>query len=269
MTVRDLDIADLPACLALADDRGWSREEHKWRLLFRIGRVYGIDAPEGGMAAAVVATHYDGAGAGDVVAISMMLVARGHERRGLGRAVLSHAIAGARTAVLSATPQGRPLYERLGFRVTGRVDTYRGEVEPGAPTGATRPHGPADQAILSTMDEKAFGARRSALLAELPGFCADLRVTDGGFGGAWRTDTLRVLGPVTAADEPTARALLADLAAPGGALRLDALAHHPWLREWATERGLRPWFGTDLMTLGPDLPGDPAAMVTPVMLALG
>lgn len=263
MTVRRLDLADLPACLALAADRGWAPERDKWGLLFRVGRVHGIDAPDGdGLAAAVVATHYEHA-----AAISMMLVARRYERRGHGKAVLAHALRGVGTALLSATAQGKPLYEHLGFRVIAPITTYRGVVDPVEPTGRTRAYRSTDGAAVAALDAKAFGAHRTALLGELPSFCVDLRVADGGFGGAWDNDGTRVLGPVVAAG--SARDLLHDLAAPGGTLRVDADHRHGWLADWAVERGLAPWFTCDLMALGPELPGDPGMLVTPVMLALG
>ena len=285
MTVRRLGPADLPACVALAADRGWAPERDKWRLLFRVGRVYGADAPDGdGLASTVVATHY-----GDAAVISMMLVARRYERRGYGKAVLSHALRGVRTALLSATAQGKPLYEHLGFRVTTPITTYRGVVDPVAPTGRTRAYRPAerdteerdtperdtperdtpDRDTVAALDAKAFGARRTGLLAELPTFCADFRTADGGFGGAWDDDGTRVLGPIVAAHDRGAHDLLHDLAAPGGTLRLDADHRHGWLADWAARRGLAPWFTGDLMALGPDLPGDPGMLVTPVMLALG
>jgi hypothetical protein len=43
--VRRLTLDDLPACLDLAADREWPREEHKWRLLFAVGEVLGIVEP--------------------------------------------------------------------------------------------------------------------------------------------------------------------------------------------------------------------------------
>ena len=265
MTVRLLGIDDLPACTAIAADRDWSPERRKWRLLFRIGRVHAIDAPDGtGLAAVVVATPYD-----DAVAISMMLVARRYERQGYGREVMRHALRGARTAVLTATPLGKPLYEHLGFRATGLISTYTGVIAPTEPTGRTRAYRPFDHDQVSTLDEKAFGARRSALLAGLPAFAADLRVAEHGFGGAWDNDGTRVLGPVIAEDETAARDLLHDIAAVGGPVRLDADHRHPWLRDWAADRGMAPRFTCDVMVLGPDLPGDPAMLVTPAMLALG
>ncbi len=57
LPVRRLSAADLPACLDLAADRNWPREEHKWRLLFEVSEVYGLDDPAGGLAGTVVLTR--------------------------------------------------------------------------------------------------------------------------------------------------------------------------------------------------------------------
>ncbi len=47
LPVRPLTLRDLPACTSLAYDRGWSPEEHKWRLLLAAGHGVGVDAPDG------------------------------------------------------------------------------------------------------------------------------------------------------------------------------------------------------------------------------
>jgi ribosomal protein S18 acetylase RimI-like enzyme len=109
-----LSAADLAGCLALADDRGWAPEPGKWRLLFEVGEVFGIRDPAGGLAGAVAATRYGT----DLAAIGMMLVAARHERRGLGGALMTHALRQLDGIVtcLFATGYGRRLYERLGFR---------------------------------------------------------------------------------------------------------------------------------------------------------
>ena len=40
--IQPLTSADLPGCLALAQDRDWLPEERKWRLLFDLAVVYGV-----------------------------------------------------------------------------------------------------------------------------------------------------------------------------------------------------------------------------------
>ena len=55
---------------------------------------------------------------GGLAAVGMMLVAAQREGRGLGRRLMTHLLdrAGDATVFLTATPLGRPLYEKLGFQ---------------------------------------------------------------------------------------------------------------------------------------------------------
>jgi GNAT superfamily N-acetyltransferase len=264
VTIRRLTLDDLPALLDLEDDRGWGREEHKYRLLFAVGEVYGIDDPAGGLAGSVTATRY-----GDrVTAISMMIVATRHGRRGLGTALMEHALAhaGAPTVTLTATEYGIGLYEKLGFRTVGEMTSFTGAFR-GEPSHRSRPA--RDLEAIARLDADVFGAPRTALIERLPGFGA-LRSLDGGFGGAWPNVTSTVLGPVTAANDADATALLDDLAAAaGGPVRLDADHARPQLLEWAREHGLARGDQTAIMVLGDPLPGDRDRLYTPVMQALG
>ena len=43
--VRRLGSEDVPRCVALAGDRGWSPERAKWSLLLAASEVFGVDAP--------------------------------------------------------------------------------------------------------------------------------------------------------------------------------------------------------------------------------
>src|SRR5580693_4265550 len=125
LPVRRLNSADLPACVELGQDRGWPPEENKWRLLFAVGRVYGIDDPQGaGLAGMVVLTTYGSM----LAAVGMMVVAQRYGRRGLGRRLMQHVIAEAGQSVLylTATALGRPLYAQLGFRALDTMTQHTG-----------------------------------------------------------------------------------------------------------------------------------------------
>ena len=88
--------ADLDACLELAADRGWRPERRKWALLFDFGEVYGIRDPAGGLAGTVALTRYGP----DLAIVSMMLVASRLDGRGLGRRLMTHALAQAGDATV-------------------------------------------------------------------------------------------------------------------------------------------------------------------------
>jgi GNAT superfamily N-acetyltransferase len=276
LPIRRLGLDDLPDCMRLAQDREWSREEHKWRLLFDVGEVYGIDDPDGGLAGAVVSTRY---GTG-VAAIGMMLVARKQERQGLGRRLMTHALdrSGTAGAWLTATDYGRPLYERLGFRTIGHSSAYTGSFRPRPSDPAqpvSRPMTAADLPAVLALDAEVCGVPRTELVTRLPAFCTSLRVVDGpsgitGYGGAWRNESITVLGPLIAGDGQTALALLSDLAAEAeGPLRVDVEHRWPALIDWAVEHGLSRAFTTAVMIHGADLPGDRDRLFLPVTVALG
>jgi ribosomal protein S18 acetylase RimI-like enzyme len=241
--IRRLSSVELPECVRLAQDRGWPRELNKWRLLFEISDVYGVDAPDGGLAGIVVSTSY-----GDVTsAIGMMLVAERFERRGLGRRLMRHAMehSGTAGALLTATKYGIGLYERLGFRVIGECGTYVGEptTRPLAGRPLTRPATVADLPALHALDAEVVGAPRTELLSRLPSFCRQLRVVSGpegiiGYGGAWQNDSDTVIGPVIARDPDTALALISELAdAAGGPVRVNVDHRHSRIVAWAKEAG--------------------------------
>lgn len=269
MTIRRLTPADLPACLELAVDRDWRAEERKWRLLLDAGEGYGLDDPAGGLAATVVLTRYgDG-----LAAIGMMLVARRREGRGLGRRLMEHLLAeaGDATVFLTATPLGRPLYEKLGFRAIGALTTYLGRFDGGA-ADVSRAARPADLEAILELDAAVYGADRSALLTRCLALAEQLRVVerDGelvAYGAASRNPTNVSLGPVIGGDER----LLADLAARSdGVARIDLDHRHGPLLAWAGAHGLRAEDSVTLMVHGDrELPSERDRVTAPVMLALG
>ncbi|GIH20368.1 GNAT family N-acetyltransferase [Rugosimonospora africana] len=264
---------DLPACLALAEDREWLPEEHKWRLLFAVGTVYGLRDDAGDLVGTTVLTRYGNR----LAAISMVLVATRYGRRGLGRRLMAHALgeAGDATVFLNATRHGRPLYEKLGFVRIGATHTHVGPFEPTDPAG-TSDAGPGDLAAMLRLDAEVCGADRGHVVRRLPDFAERIRVVRrqgivSGFAGAWRNVDNVVIGPVIARDETDARALMGDIAATvDGPVRLDLDGRHPGLREWAARRGVPESGSTTVMAYGaPALPGDRDRWFVPLMQALG
>ncbi|RKT53165.1 GNAT family N-acetyltransferase [Saccharothrix australiensis] len=260
-TLRALTAADLPACLDLAADRDWPREEAKWRFLLRVGSGFGAFDGERLVGTAIV-TRF-----GDIhTVLSMVLVARSHGGRGLGRRVVAHALAFAGTPVASlcATPLGRPLYEKLGFREVGRLAGHFG-VLTAPPSGATRPAARADRARLVAEDAEVFGADRSALWAELFDFAHEVRVAEGGFAASWRDTDRLVVGPVVADSVEVAKALIADVAGAGPA-RVDVA--DPDLAAWLAAHGMPARFDVARMVRG-EPAGARDRLYAPVMQALG
>jgi predicted N-acetyltransferase YhbS len=275
LPVRRLKLDDLPACLDLAADREWPREERKWRLLFEVGEVYGIVEPGEGVVGTTIVTRYEPG-----AAISMVLVAARRERRGLGGRMMRHALerTGPGPVVLYATEYGRPLYERNGFAVVGAATAHAGwwRPEPNGIPPVSRPATPADTRAIAALDAAVFGSDRGRLVGRLPEFAEQVRVAErdgatAGYTATWRNiDTVHI-GPVVAADEAMARALIAETAAGvDGPVRIDLGHERPDLRAWVAGHGLEPRFAVSLMAVDGRLPdGDPQRQFAPLMQALG
>ncbi len=279
LPIRRLTLRDLAACADLSEDRGWPREEHKWGFLLTAGKGYGIDDPEGGLLSACVVTEY-GPQNPALAAIGMVLVAGRHARQGVGRRLMRHVVSamGTTPLTLHATPNGRPLYEELGFKVTGRAEMVLGHLTPGGPEPevATRAATAEDLTAILRLDEQVFGSDRTHIVTRLPAFADQLRVAeDGGqiigYAAAWPNMDTHVVGPLIARDTSVAQALIASLAArTDRPLRTDIDVRHEELLAWVKERGLQSVAFNSVMAYGiAELPGDWSRRFAPVTVAAG
>src|SRR4051812_38552452 len=174
-SVARLGIDDLAACLDLAADRRWPRAGRKWSFLLSVGEGFGLREQPDDLAGSVILSRF-----GPRLAwIGMMLVASRWDRRGLGRVLMRHAMdnAGADTIALHSTAEGLPLYEKLGFRITGPVHTHRGRFA-GRRAGSarTRPFTCADLDAVRALDAEVTGVDRGDLLTEYLRFAGHMRV---------------------------------------------------------------------------------------------
>ncbi|MFF4789351.1 GNAT family N-acetyltransferase [Streptomyces sp. NPDC001276] len=276
--IRRLTLRDLTACADLSEDRGWPREEHKWSFLLTAGTAYGIDDPDGGLIAACVVSEYGPQGRPDLGAIGMVLVAERHARQGIGRRLMRHVVStmGSTPLTLHATPLGRPLYEELGFKTTGRAEMVVGHFTPdeSRPPIATRAATAADLAGILRLDEKVFGIDRTPVITRLPAFADQLHVAEEhgriiGYAAAWPNMDTHVVGPLIARDTETAKALIVSLAArTDRRLRTDIDVRHEELLAWVTERGLAPVMRNDVMMYGiAEPPGDWTRRFAPLTVA--
>ena len=300
MPVARLGAAELPDCIALGQDRGWSPDPDRWQLLFEAGEVFGIRDPAGGLAGSVALTRYGP----DFAAIGNMLVAARHERRGLGGALMAHALtqAGGAVTCLFATSYGRPLYERLGFRPADRSVRFIGPLAPGPAgaglaggwpgcrrgAGAEEPAGAGWRSGRSRRPTSRASRRSTARSSARTGGrswpgCRSLPSASWlpltprpparafrGFAASWGHDGLLLAGPVVAGDLAVATALLTALAAGSGRpLRIEVAGRHPGLAQWAAARGLTARSETTFMTHGGDLPGRPGQLFGPLHVAMG
>ncbi|MFF9095989.1 GNAT family N-acetyltransferase [Streptomyces sp. NPDC014802] len=280
LPIRRLTLRDLDACANLSENRGWPREEHKWGFLLTAGTGYGIDDPDGGLVSACVVTEYGTRERPALAAIGMVLVAERHARQGVGRRMMRHVLAqqGTTPLTLHATPNGRPLYEELGFKTTGRAEMLRGHLtaDDAEVAVATRAATAEDLPAILRLDEEVFGADRTHIVTRLPAFADQLRVAeeDGriiGYAAAWPNMDTHVVGPLIARDTRTAKALMTSLAAhTDRPLRTDIDVRHEELLSWAKKHGMASVAFNAVMTHGiTELPGDWSRRFAPVTVAAG
>jgi predicted GNAT family acetyltransferase len=179
--------------------------------------------------------------------IGMILVDPEFRKRGIGRALLQQAIEhldsrGIPCMRLDATPQGKPVYEKLGFVNEYEIERWRLKRQAAqTKSGATAP----DLGKVLQLDREVFGADRSALLRALsesaPEFVQVLvgqaGVTGYSFGrhGSHSDD----LGPWVANDESGAEQMLDTFLARSArmAIVVDCLKSNPWARGALEARG--------------------------------
>jgi GNAT superfamily N-acetyltransferase len=160
---------------ALVREARWNQVAADWRVFLAHGRVYALVTPTGRIVATTATLPYGGRFAW----ISMVLVAGEYRRRGLATQLMRRAMdelsAAGLVPALDATPDGRAVYRRLGFRDSwGFARLIRRERQ-GAPAFAAyadltiRAVTDADWPALCAYDAAAFGAERGAVLAGLHG----------------------------------------------------------------------------------------------------
>lgn len=221
MHLRNMTTSDVPAGLRLNQSVGWNQTAADWERFLKA-------SPEG-----CFVVELDGQVCGTVTTISfenrfawvgMVLVDAEHRGRGIGTKLLEVAIQHLddrkiSTIKLDATPQGKPLYEKLGFvseyeieRWTLRRSPTGAEKGPGASRQEAVP--PAFPESIFETDRDAFGADRSFLLKSLhedtPEFTMEIRNNSvlQGYTFGRRGLFADHLGPWMAKDASSARHLL-------------------------------------------------------------
>jgi predicted N-acetyltransferase YhbS len=165
---------------------------------------------------------------------------------------------GARTVLLHATDQGRPVYERLGFVAEGRSRAWRGGPSHPRHGDGLRALRPGDREAIAALDRAVTGERRAAVLdaiAPLTGLAAE---RDGHLRGYLLSSPWGA-GPAVLADDEDCGIEL--LSAARGATQGPAILTLPddnpagvaALEHW----GFRPVNHAERMRLGPRLDWHP------------
>lgn len=276
--MRPLQEAEVPAAHALSSAVGWRHRPEDWSFLLRLGR--GIGAHAGG---SLIGTTVWWPFGPRFARIGMVIVAPDRQGRGLGGRMMQAAMdaVGDRSILLSASRQGLPLYEKLGFVEIGRVRQHQAEgATPrlGTPPDGSRirPVRPSDLPALLTLDERALGFARPALLTALAdvgeGWILERRAEIAAWCYVRRFGRGSVIGPVWASDAACAEHLVATVIARHREqfLRIDTLAASG-LSAWVQEQGL-PCVGEEVAMVrgtAPDAATGPARSYALTIAGLG
>ena len=242
----------LAGAVALSQAEGWAHRPEDWALVLSNSRgVVGLCGDR--VVATAVASPF-----GAVATVNMVIVADDLRGRGLGRQVMERAMGrvAAETWHLVATPEGLPLYAKLGFEPWGEVSQHQGVAE-AAPGGLPEEWAvDADLQALVALDRAASGMDRGWLIEALMRGGRVLVLREG--GGVVGFAALRcfgrgeLAGPIVARTEEEARALLATVLAhcAGRFLRVD-IPDGTGLGAVLDTHGLLPVGGGVSMSRGP------------------
>jgi GNAT superfamily N-acetyltransferase len=188
MRLRTMTMADISAGLGLSRIAGWNQTAADWERFLKA-------SPEGCFVA-----ELDGKVYGTVTTISyenrfawvgMVLVDPQHRSKGIGTRLLEAGIKylddrKISTIKLDATPQGKPLYQKMGFLSEYEIERWtlrrtRTGTALGGPSRQEMLAGSLPDSIVET-DREAFGADRGFLLKSLhhdaPEFTMEIRNND-------------------------------------------------------------------------------------------
>lgn len=267
MNLRLMTSADIAAGMRLKDIAGWNQTSTDWERFLRASPegcfVAEADGKVVGTATAII---YEGR----LAWIGMVLVDPDYRGRGIGTELLektidyldAHRIP---TMKLDATPQGKPIYARLGF--AAEYDIERWELRRAA-EAATAPaaSAPAGLEEILRVDREIFGADRGDLLRSLDREAPEFTLMTSspghltGYALGRRGSRADHLGPWMARDEASARDLLDRFLRCSGreTVFVDCLKENPCTRQLVRCRGFEFSRPLTRMYRGPNThPGQP------------
>lgn len=279
VTLRDMTPADIEAGLRLCRLSHWNQLARDWARFLDVTPQGAIVAEDeaGTVVGSVATMRYLSVPAGAQLAwIAMILVDPAMRGRGIGTALLHEGLARLHDVPLvglDATPLGRPLYEKLGFRVElGITRLARVATTPrreAVADAGVRPAEAADDAAIAALDATTTGLDRRAMLMWL---------RDGAPEMAWvaerggrlegvvlgrRGHVFQQLGPIVASSTDAAlRLLRAALSSVGAApVIVDAPDAHASFRDGLEALGFTAQRPFSRMYRGPARPAaEPATL---------
>ena len=204
--LRLLSTEDLIGAMELSRLAGWNQTQDDWKVMLRLdpSGCFAIEA-DGLIAATTTLLCY-----GNRLAwIGMVLTRPEYRRRGFAQRLMETALKRAadlkiESIKLDATPQGQPLYEKLGFKTEQIVERWFHDGKRPGPHFEPLTLSPQ---YSSEMDLIAFGADRSTLLQNLTSRNSPNTIAEA-FCFSRAGTRARYLGPCVARTQKAARLVI-------------------------------------------------------------
>ncbi len=250
--LREMTAADLPACHGLSQAVSWSHRLEDWQLALHCGKGW-VAESDGSVLGSAIYWPWGS----EIATLGLVIVSPDCQGRGAGKALLKTLIGKLEDSKirLHATPEGKPLYEKLGFVTTGGIRQQQSRELPtiAAPQLAKnccfKALGADDVNTLSELDALSSGMQRQALYQALLDPHSPFSMEKGllltrdeqaaGFALLRKFGRGYAIGPVVADSLENAKALIQQLLSQstGQFMRLDVEAESG-LAEWLEALGL-------------------------------
>ncbi|CCG87631.1 GNAT family N-acetyltransferase [Erwinia piriflorinigrans] len=237
----------LDAAFALTQRLQWPHRRVDWQQMLLLGE--GLVALENGTPVGTTLCWRWGR---DYATLGLVIVDAGYRGRGIGKLLLQATLEplGDRRVRLHATPEGQPLYEKLGFVASGQVLQHESCALAAVPPISCsarqrlRHATPEDAALLIALDRQALGQDRSPLIGQLLASAQRVLILEeddmaAGFAGLRRFGHGYAIGPVVAAHLMQAQLLIGQLlrGLEGQFVRIDS-GGTAGLALWLNELGM-------------------------------
>lgn len=207
-TYRAFEPSDIAAGHALSRAAGWPHRAEDWQWMFDAGS--GFVATDNGK---VIGTALYWKYGADRSTLGLVMVSPDEQGRGIGRRLMELVLEalGGRVTFLHATPAGKPLYEKLGFKACGTIEQHHGTV--GSVPAVTPAAGEQLRSLMANdvprvveLASRASGLNRGEIIPALLDVAQGVVLERGGelmgFSMFRRFGRGYAIGPVVAADSP-------------------------------------------------------------------
>ncbi|MGE7882571.1 GNAT family N-acetyltransferase [Bacillus sp. NPDC094077] len=223
---------NISCLLSLSERIGWDYSLEEIDTILNSGIVYGMRNEKREVIASAAIILYEGA----LASIGMVIVHPDYKGRGIGKTITDLCIksVSAHTPImLIATDEGKPLYEKLGFRTVSYVSKYICNVYNELHKYETNEeylinYEEQDFEAIVQIDEEAFGANRKEFLSyritqsEQCVVIKDRKQNVIGYGISIQTPENKIIGPIVAKNDAMAMEIVHSLAkGHNGKLRID------------------------------------------------